>query len=197
MRLFLTRHGRTDFNEKNLTSGWDDAELTTEGRIQARKIGERILELPPVPIAIFCSTLQRAIDTAGIIQKVCRGIITQKDELKEKNLGVLQGIPEDEYQAHMKQVIGDVNDYRPKNGESRNDVTVRVSKVLQNLILQYADQTVLIVGHHSVNRSILSVCLGGEPSDYVQRNCSLSLLEHHPSHWKADFLDDVSHLTKV
>ena len=194
MKLYLTRHGRTNYNEKGLTSGWDDAVLTDEGKAQAKKIGQRLEKNPPTPGKIYCSTLQRAIDTATIIQSVCGGQIIKRDELKEKNLGVLQGIPEEEYQAHMKQVVGDVNLYRPVQGESRDDVKQRVNKILAEIIGQSANETVLIVGHHSVNRAILSQCLGGDPSSYTQRNCSLSLLEYLGGIWRAVFIDDISHL---
>lgn len=185
--LFLTRHGRTNFNEQGITSGWDESILTEEGKSQAVRVGTELLKNPPQ--TIFCSTLQRAIDTAGIIQKICGGGIEKRDDLKEKNLGVLQGMPETEYQLYMNSVSGDVNAYRPQNGESRNDVILRVTRVLTEIQSTCQEKTILIVGHHSTNRSILSVCLGGDPTAYTQRNCTLSLLHYEGSQWAAVYID--------
>lgn len=185
--LFLTRHGRTTFNERGITSGWDNSELTQEGRKQAARVGQYLLQSPPA--TILCSTLQRAIDTAHIIQSVCGGNIEQREDLKEKNLGILQGIPEVDYQKHMHAVQGDVNAYRPEGGESRDDVSTRVRKVIQEVQDRFNNQTVLIVGHHSTNRSILSVCLGGDPASYTQRNCTVSLLKFDGTQWQAEYLD--------
>ncbi len=185
--LFITRHGRTNFNEKGLTSGWDNSELIEEGKLQAAKIGERLKIIKPD--FIFCSTLQRAIDTASIIQSICGGVLIQRDELKEKNLGKFQGIPETEYQAFLKKVSGDLNLFRPEGGESRQDVKERVAPVISEIERNYEGKTILIVGHHSTNRSILSVCLGGDPSTYTQRNGSLSLLHFQNERWIEDYLD--------
>ena len=54
IKLFITRHGRTNYNEAGLTSGWDDAILTEEGRAQAKTIGERLVPTPPA--IVLCST---------------------------------------------------------------------------------------------------------------------------------------------
>ena len=104
---------------------------------------------------------------------------------------ILQGLPEEEYQAHLKSVPGDGNAYRPENGESRNDVKVRVARILAEIREKFFNQTILIVGHHSTNRAILSLCLGGDPSSYTMGNCTLSLLEQADRNdaWRAEFLN--------
>lgn len=185
--LFITRHGRTNFNERGITSGWDNSELTEEGKRQATAVGQRLKESPPS--TIFSSTLQRALNTAELIQAQCGGEILMRDDLKEKNLGALQGIPEAEYQKIMKAIPGDVNNFRPESGESRNDVVVRVGRVIEEIKKGYEGKTVLIVGHHSTNRSILSVCLGGDPSSYTQRNGTLSRLQFDEDKWTASYID--------
>lgn len=187
MKLFITRHGRTNYNEAGLTSGWDDSELTEEGKTQAAGIGNRLLITPPS--VIFCSTLKRAFDTAEIISSVCGGRIDPRDALKERNLGVLQGLPEETYQQFLKSLPGDVNQYRPEGGESRDDVKRRVRPLIDEIIDTCTTETVLIVGHHSTNRSILSICLGGEPAAYTQRNGTLTLLTYTGQRWNSIYID--------
>ena len=189
IELFLTRHGRTDYNTKGLTSGWDDAVLTDEGKKQAVGVGKALVSIPPE--IIYCSTLHRAIVTAEIIQKECGGTIYHRENLRERNLGVMQGVPEAEYQAFLKSIQGDINQYRfDGGGESRDDVKLRTRRVLEEILNHHEGKRILIVGHHSTNRAILSNCLGGEPASYTQRNCTLSLMIKSPdSGWSASYLD--------
>ncbi len=46
IKLFITRHGQTESNKLGITSGWDEALLTDEGRKQAHRVGEALLGIP-------------------------------------------------------------------------------------------------------------------------------------------------------
>ncbi len=92
MKLFVTRHGETDYNEKGLLSGTSPAMLTEKGRGQAKALAERILkDKDELNIKhIFVSPLQRARDTASYIENVL-GIEAVIDErLQEVNFGDME-----------------------------------------------------------------------------------------------------------
>lgn len=92
--LILVRHGQSEWNEKNLFTGWVDVNLTEKGREEARRAGELIREAGLEPTILFTSLLTRAIDTANIALKVAdRAWIDARRSwrLNERHYGALQG----------------------------------------------------------------------------------------------------------
>jgi 2,3-bisphosphoglycerate-dependent phosphoglycerate mutase len=64
--LILLRHGNSDWNTKNLFTGWVDVDLSDQGRAEARRAGELIAESGVLPDIQYTSVLKRAIHTANI-----------------------------------------------------------------------------------------------------------------------------------
>ena len=64
--LILLRHGRSDWNEKNLFTGWVDVDLTEKGRGEAVRGGELMKDAELLPDVVHTSLLRRAITTAAI-----------------------------------------------------------------------------------------------------------------------------------
>ncbi|WP_066082145.1 phosphoglyceromutase [Pseudoclavibacter albus] len=94
MTLILVRHGQSEWNEKNLFTGWVDVELTDKGRAEATRAGELIKESGLEPDILYTSLLTRAIDTAHLALKAAgRGWIDVKRNwrLNERHYGALQG----------------------------------------------------------------------------------------------------------
>ncbi|NKX50707.1 2,3-bisphosphoglycerate-dependent phosphoglycerate mutase, partial [Arthrobacter deserti] len=65
-KLILLRHGQSDWNEKNLFTGWVDVPLTEQGRKEAERGGELLAEAGLLPDVLYTSRLKRAIVTANI-----------------------------------------------------------------------------------------------------------------------------------
>ncbi len=92
--LILLRHGESEWNQKNLFTGWVDVPLTERGRVEARRAGELLVEAGLVPDIVFTSLLKRAIHTANMALAV-----TDRDwidvrrswRLNERHYGALQG----------------------------------------------------------------------------------------------------------
>ena len=92
--LILVRHGQSEWNEKNLFTGWVDVNLTEKGREEARRAGELIREAGLEPTILFTSLLTRAIDTANIaLKEADRAWIDARRSwrLNERHYGALQG----------------------------------------------------------------------------------------------------------
>ena len=64
--LILLRHGQSDWNEKNLFTGWVDVPLTEKGRGEATRGGELLKERGLLPDIVHTSLLRRAIMTANL-----------------------------------------------------------------------------------------------------------------------------------
>ena len=92
--LVLLRHGQSDWNEKNLFTGWVDVGLTETGREEARRGGELLVERELLPDVLHTSTLRRAIETAQITLDALDRLwlpVRRSWRLNERHYGALQG----------------------------------------------------------------------------------------------------------
>ena len=104
--LILLRHGESDWNAKNLFTGWVDVDLTEKGRAEAVRAGELIKELDRQPDVLYTSLLRRAITTANLaLDKADRHWIPvhRNWRLNERHYGALQGLDK----AETKEKYGD------------------------------------------------------------------------------------------
>jgi 2,3-bisphosphoglycerate-dependent phosphoglycerate mutase len=93
-RLVLLRHGESDWNQKNLFTGWVDVGLTAKGEAEARRGGELIKEQDLLPDVLHTSVLRRAIRTAEIALDVADRLwvpVRRSWRLNERHYGALQG----------------------------------------------------------------------------------------------------------
>jgi 2,3-bisphosphoglycerate-dependent phosphoglycerate mutase len=92
--LILLRHGESDWNAKNLFTGWVDIDLNDKGRAEAQRGGELLVESGLLPDVVHTSVLTRAINTAQIsLAAADRQWIPVKRSwrLNERHYGALQG----------------------------------------------------------------------------------------------------------
>jgi 2,3-bisphosphoglycerate-dependent phosphoglycerate mutase len=92
--LVLLRHGESDWNNKNLFTGWVDVDLTTTGEEQAKLGGLMLAKANLLPTVLHTSLLTRAIRTSNIALEACqRSWIPVKRHwrLNERHYGALQG----------------------------------------------------------------------------------------------------------
>ena len=92
--LVLLRHGQSEWNAKNLFTGWVDVDLTDKGEIEARRGGEMLREHDLLPDVLHTSVLRRAIRTAEIaLDAADRSWIAVRRSwrLNERHYGALQG----------------------------------------------------------------------------------------------------------
>ena len=92
--LVLLRHGLSDWNAKNLFTGWVDVPLSDAGEAEARRGGELLVGADLLPDVVHTSLLRRAISTANLALDVCdRHWIPVKRSwrLNERHYGALQG----------------------------------------------------------------------------------------------------------
>src|SRR6201989_1550083 len=92
--LVLLRHGESDWNAKNLFTGWVDVPLTEKGRAEASRGGELIAEAGGVAAVLHTSVLRRAITTANLTLDACDRHwipVRRSWRLNERHYGALQG----------------------------------------------------------------------------------------------------------
>ena len=189
MRIYIIRHGETEWNTLRKLQGRSDTELNEVG-IRLAEITAQALEDIPFDIA-YTSPLKRASKTAEIIVGK-RGIpIVKDDRLQEVCFGAYEGlgcskenyeIPDPEFEYFFK----DPEKYRAKNGaESIEDLCQRTTEFLREITTnpELEDKTVLIATHGAALKGLLSSIGNKQKKDFwgngVHRNCAVTRLESH------------------
>lgn len=93
--LVLLRHGQSDWNQKNLFTGWVDVRLSDLGRAEAKRAGELLVEKGVLPDVLHTSVLTRAIQTADLALEEADRLwvdVRRSWRLNERHYGALQGL---------------------------------------------------------------------------------------------------------
>ncbi len=92
--LILLRHGNSDWNQKNLFTGWVDVPLSEQGVAEAKRAGELLAASGILPDVLYTSLLSRAIETANLALSVANRAwidVKRSWRLNERHYGALQG----------------------------------------------------------------------------------------------------------
>jgi len=92
--LILLRHGQSEWNRKNLFTGWVDVRLSEQGAAEARRAGELLAESGLKPDILYTSVLTRAIQTADLALEAADRLwipVKRSWRLNERHYGALQG----------------------------------------------------------------------------------------------------------
>lgn len=154
-RLYLLRHGQTEFNVKKLVQGRCDSPLTGLGRQQARVAAAWLKAHNVVPDKVVSSPLGRAMDTAQLVAtellgpdaavEPCEGII-------ERCYGTFEEGPHD---ALPTDVWDPGEDLVPFGGEGSRALQERMVDTLTNIMGADGIETLLAVSHGSASRQFI------------------------------------------
>jgi 2,3-bisphosphoglycerate-dependent phosphoglycerate mutase len=162
--LVLVRHGQSEWNEKNLFTGWRDPDLTAQGLDEAKAAGQALKQQGLVFDLAFTSDLQRAQKTLTLLlaeQGQSDLPTTQNQALNERDYGDLAGLNKDD--ARKKWGDEQVHIWRrsydtpPPGGESLKDTGARVLPYYDSDILPHVKtgKNVLIAAHGNSLRSLV------------------------------------------
>jgi 2,3-bisphosphoglycerate-dependent phosphoglycerate mutase len=170
--LVLVRHGQSDWNLKNLFTGWKDPDLSEQGIAEARAGGRRLKERGLGFDVAFTSVLVRAQHTLDLLLEELgqEGLETFADQaLNERDYGDLAGLNKDdarkrwgEEQVHVWRRSYDV---APPGGESLKDTVARVLPYYMQAILPRVlrGERVLVSAHGNSLRALVMVLDGLTP----------------------------------
>jgi probable phosphoglycerate mutase len=191
LRIYLARHGQTDWNVEGRLQGHTDTRLNDTGRQQARDLAKRLTSIQLD--AIYSSALSRSRETAEIVNGSVP--LTSLAGLNERKLGKFEGqrvaatttagaptrasaADSALTQEYVKRTTDP--DDTLDGGESLNQFSTRVSATVATIRKQHGSGTVLIVGHGVTNRMILRALLGltlDQANTISQANDELYLIE--------------------
>lgn len=202
-RLYLCRHGETDYNRIHRFQGRGvDMPLNRRGKKQAFFLA---LAVQKVPLkAIYSSSLTRAMKTAAVIASYHPHVIKGNfEELEEMSFGDLEG----HLHAQHIETVRDIHDkWKAGNydatfpsGECPNDVVKRGVRTIHEIMAQSVNEHVLIVTHGRFNKIILSYLVHEtleKMHEFPQDNTCINVLDYDISTGKYSVLrlNDTSHL---
>lgn len=178
-RLVLVRHGQSEWNEKNLFTGWRDPGLTQQGIGEAKAAGIALKAGGMRFDLAFTSNLQRAQKTLSLLlaeQGQTDLAVTRNEALNERDYGDLAGLNKDD--AREKWGADQVHIWRrsfdtpPPGGESLKDTAARVLPYYEAEILPLirAGKDILIAAHGNSLRALVMRLEGLSPAQILDVN---------------------------
>lgn len=165
-RLYLLRHGQTEFNIASITQGRVDSPLTEIGKRQALKAKEYFLNNDINFDKVYCSPLKRTLDTCKIVTDI-KPII--KDGLIELSFGEIDGKP--------YSLASNYNDdYTCIGGESVDIAGDRMLNTLKEIVKEDG-KTILIVSHGTALRSLYYKIIGEYKKTFRIPNCGIMIID--------------------
>lgn len=175
MTIYVLRHGETEENTRGIMQGNMETILNETGREQARAMQEKVKEAG-IDLVIT-SPKVRAKETAIL---AAPGIEMIEDKrLLSRNHGEFEGMRRDEIDLHDYWNIKKNVQY--ERAESVGEIFNRISSLLNDILENYSDRTVLLVTHSALTR-VFYYYFNGFPEDgdlmeYVSHNCSFEKYE--------------------
>ena len=160
MKIYVVRHGQTDWNVEHRLQGNSNIPLNTVGLEQAYTLAKKINELNID--MIISSPLYRALRTATIINEKANVSLSTDSALIERSFGTLEGVYGHQYNKNLYWDY-DLN-YTDNQVETIHDFFDRVHSFIDSLIKKYKDKNILLVTHNGVN-SAINCYFNGLPKD--------------------------------
>ena len=151
MKIYVVRHGQTDYNINGLFQGRKDIPLNSVGIKQAEETAQKFKNIP-VDI-ILVSPLTRAKETAKYISNVTGIKPVIEQDLIERNFGDMEGKPNRE-DCNIKMLLDYERNYNICNVEPIQSLFKRVSDCLDKIIDKYMGKNVVLVTHGGVAQAI-------------------------------------------
>lgn len=182
-KILLTRHGHVEGISPERFRGRQQLALTDRGRREAAAVAARIAGVWR-PVKIYTSPMARCVDTGAAIAQATGAPAEICVDLNDIDYGAWQFKTFDAAKADDPALyaawLATPDLIRFPNGESLQDLAARAANVLRLALARHPDQTIVLVGHDSVNRALLMQCLDMPLSAYrriAQEPCCLNEID--------------------
>jgi broad specificity phosphatase PhoE len=200
MLLIPIRHGETEWNLCGREMGHLDSPLTERGVTQARAIAARLVHSRPR--ALYSSDLGRAVQTAEIIGSAIGLTPVLEAELRERHMGVFQGLLFSEIPDRFPEVYAAYQTAGHfatiPEGESAEGRRARGVRILTAIAEAHAGQTVVVVTHAGFLTGFLEHVLGlspGSGSRFEKHNAAYNAFAYDGGGFRLQTWNDIAHLT--
>ncbi|MCM0649083.1 histidine phosphatase family protein [Clostridium swellfunianum] len=203
LRLYITRHGETEWNIQKRMQGWKNSNLTNRGIRNAKALGDALKKVEFK--RVYCSPLDRTRHTTELILDGRDIEVVYEENLREIHLGEIEGKNQEEaniiYPDFSTHFWEKPHLYKAKSGEDFYQVRERVLKALERIIKENPSGNVLIVTHgvilktiHSYFKNLSMERLWDPPFIY---DTSLTIVEIENGEFNIVVEGDVSHIKDI
>jgi broad specificity phosphatase PhoE len=181
--IVLTRHGHVDGIRPKRFRGREDLTLTQRGEAESRAVA-KCIAAQWRPTKVYTSPLRRCVATGAAIASACHVEAAVLDELNDLDYGSWQFKTYEEIERTHSQLFAEwfaaPHLVRFPGGETLQDLVARSADALRFVLKHHVGDTVVLVGHDSVNRAILLQLLDQPLSSYwrlAQEPCCLNEID--------------------
>ena len=196
--IILIRHGETEWNSQKRMQGHSNSDLSSVGQAQIQALGQWMKNVPFD--LIYSSDSLRAKQTAEAITQFSGHELQFDQRLREKNLGVFEGLTSEEAREchpevfHLFKTAG--SKYVIDEGESTQQLQDRALEIVNEIRIKHPEERVLLVTHGGFIRVVMKHSLGlslETPTRFLIRNTGVFRLVWEDK-WIVSQMGGVSHL---
>jgi broad specificity phosphatase PhoE len=198
-RLYLIRHGETEWNRLEKTQGCADISLSENGYIQAGRLARRLLDEGIE--AVYSSDLRRAFTTARIIAEQLDIEVHTHPGLREMNFGCWEGLDfhriKKEYTEIHRLWLSSPDKAIIPGAEELIEVQNRATDAVKGIVELNRGRRIAIVSHGVTLKCLIFGLLGidlGNLSKIRLDNCSLTIIEYRNGRYVLDLMNDICHV---
>ena len=197
-QIILIRHGETEWNSQQRMQGHSNSDLSSVGQAQIQALGEWMKNVPFDHI--YSSDSLRAKQTAEAITQFSGHELKIDLRLREKNLGVFEGLTSEEARERHPEVFRLFktagSKYVIDEGESTQQLQDRALEIVDEIRIKHLEERVLLVTHGGFIRVVIKHSLGlslETPTRFLIRNTGVFRLVWEDK-WIVSQMGGVSHL---
>jgi len=196
--IILIRHGETEWNSQKRMQGHSNSDLSSVGQAQIQALGQWMKNVPFD--LIYSSYSLRAKQTAEAITQFSGHELQFDQRLREKNLGVFEGLTSEEARERHPEVFRLFktagSKYVIDEGESTQQLQDRALEIVNEIRIKHPEERVLLVTHGGFIRVVMKHSLGlslETPTRFLIRNTGVFRLVWEDK-WLVSQMGGVSHL---
>ncbi len=196
--IILIRHGETEWNSQQRMQGHSNSDLSSVGQAQIQALGQWMKNVPFDHI--YSSDSLRAKQTAEAITQFSGHELKIDLRLREKNLGVFEGLTSEEARERHPEVFRLFktagSKYVIDEGESTQQLQDRALEIVDEIRIKHPEERVLLVTHGGFIRVVMKHSLGlslETPTRFLIRNTGVFRLVWEDK-WLVSLMGGVSHL---
>ena len=194
----MIRHGETEWNSQKRMQGHSNSDLSSVGQAQIQALGQWMKNVPFD--LIYSSDSLRAKQTAESITQFSGHELQFDQRLREKNLGVFEGLTSEEARERHPEVFRLFktagSKYVIDEGESTQQLQDRALEIVNEIRIKHPEERVLLVTHGGFIRVVMKHSLGlslETPTRFLIRNTGVFRLVWEDK-WLVSQMGGVSHL---
>lgn len=202
IRIYIIRHGETEWNKKESFRGTIDIPLNKNGLNEAKYLSLKLKDKNFTKI--FSSPLKRAMQTAEEIAQYHNAEIEITPDLIDINFGKWQGLSlesvKKKFKNEFKIWINTPDKIKFENGECLEDVRRRISNFFEKTILKYKEGNLAFVSHRVINKVLILYLLNIDNCNFwkiKQDTASYTVFEKNNFGWVMILHNDICHLNQI